>query len=78
MLKLVAAIKYCHVLKRDKQKHLAYMYRARRYQTKEQRDHYRQWAKSCDVKAEAGVEVLAALEKLGTKLRGEFSRRAMR
>ena len=77
MLKLVAEIKYHHVLKRDRQKHLAYMYRQRKSTSKGKRDRYKQWAKACDMKAEAETDILNTLDRLREKLRGDFWKMAM-
>lgn len=77
MLKLVSAIKHHHVTKRDRQKHLAYMYRQRKSSLEQKKDRYKRWAKKCDVRAEAENGILDTLERLRGMLRSEFAKMAM-
>lgn len=62
--RLVGAIKYNHVIKRDRQRHLAYMYRQRKSSLVEKEKRYEQWAKTCEIRMQAEESVLRALQKL--------------
>lgn len=69
--KIMNGIKYEHVLKRDRQRMLAYMYRHRKSTSKGKRRRYEDWARKCDTRREAEQNILTRLAQLSIELTRE-------